>query len=300
MFIAHQKSQPLEGDRAGLTKRKRGLSIWQIIQRLVLYLVLIVGALIMLMPFAYMLGMSFNPASLSLPSPADVIPAHPTLDNYINAWTANNFSQAFLNSVIVACSATVLTVLLSAMLSFAFARYTFPGRNVLFYGMLATMTVPNIVLIIPQFVLASRLDLTNNRLGLILVYAAGMALGVYMLRGFFEEIPQELFDAAALDGCGVFRSFWSIALPLARPALAAVTIFSFAANWEEFIWAIISTNDASLYTLPVAIQQYYSVHGTDWGTIFAASTIAILPEVLVFLIFQRQFVSGIRAGGMKG
>jgi multiple sugar transport system permease protein len=281
-------------------RKKPGLSPWIIGGRILLYLALVVGALIMLSPFAYMLSMSFNPNSYTLPSPGDVIPAHPTLSNYISAWTDANFGQAFFNSVIVACSATALTVLLSASLAFAFARYDFPGRNVLFYGMLATMTVPGIVLIIPQFVLASRLGLVNNRLGLILVYAAGMAFGVYMLRGFFEEIPQELFDAAAIDGSGIFRTFWTIALPLARPALAAVIIFSFAANWEEFTWAIVSTNDSSLYTLPVAIQQYYSAHGTAWGVIFAGSVLAMLPEVLVFLIFQRHFISGIRAGGVRG
>lgn len=276
------------------------IDFWTIGGRVLLYVLLVGGALIMLSPFAYMLGISFNSNAYSLPSPTDVLPRHPTLDNYISAWTDANFGLAFFNSAIVACCATALTVLLSATLAFAFARYQFPGRNVLFYGMLATMTVPGIVLIIPQFVLASRLGLTNNRLGLILVYGAGMAFGVYMLKGFFEEIPQELFDAAAIDGSGIFRSFWSIALPLARPALAAVIIFSFAANWEEFTWAITSTNDASLYTLPVAIQQYYSAHGTNWGIIFAASVMAILPEVLVFLLFQRQFVSGIRSGGMKG
>jgi len=281
--------------------KKRRLGSWTIAGRILLYLILVGGALIMLSPFAYMLGISFNPNAATLPSPSDVIPAHPTLNNYISAWTDANFGQAFLNSVIVACSATIITALLSATLAFAFARYRFPGRNVLFYGMLATMTVPGIVLIIPQFVLASRLGLTNNRLGLILVYAAGMAFGVYLLRGFFEEIPQELFDAAAIDGSGVFRTFWSIALPLARPALAAVIIFSFAANWDEFTWAITSTNDASLYTLPVALQQFYLAQGDpNWGIIFAGSVIAILPEVLVFLIFQRQFVSGIRAGGVKG
>lgn len=279
---------------------RRRLSLWTIGGRVLLYVLLIGGALVMLSPFVYMLSISLRANSYTLPSPADVFPAHPTLENYISAWTDNDFGLAFFNSAIVACCATVLTVLLSATLAFAFARYRFPGRNVLFYGMLATMTVPGIVLIIPQFVLASRLGLTNNRLGLILVYSAGMAFGVYMLKGFFEEISQELFDAAAIDGSGIFRSFWSIALPLARPALAAVIIFSFAANWEEFTWAITSTNDASLYTLPVAIQQYYSAHGTNWGIIFAASVMALLPEVLVFLLFQRQFVSGIRSGGMKG
>jgi multiple sugar transport system permease protein len=300
MLTTLQRSQKTQEYERSSQQKKHGLSTWMIARRLLLYLLLIAGAIIMLSPFAYMLGLSFTPHSYTLPSPADFIPAHPTLANYVSAWTDNNFGQAFFNSVIVACGATFLTVLLASTLAFAFARYRFPGRHILFYGMLATMTVPGIVLIIPQFVLASRLGLTNNRLGLILVYGAGLAFGVYLLRGFFEEIPQELFDAAAIDGCGIFRTFWSIALPLARPALAAVTIFSFAANWEEFTWAITSTNDASLYTLPVAIQQYYSAHGTDWGIVFAASVLAILPEILIFLIFQRQFVSGIRAGGLKG
>jgi multiple sugar transport system permease protein len=276
------------------------VNVWHGVRRVVLYLLLTIAALIMLVPFAYMVGISLSPTTYILQDPAALISGHPTLANYANAWNGNNFGQAFLNSVIVACSATALNVLLAAMLAFAFARYQFPGRTILFYGMLATMTVPSIVLIIPQFVLASRLGLTNNRLGLILVYAAGMAFGVYLLRGFFEELPQELFDAAAVDGGGILRSFWSIALPLARPALAAVTIFSFAANWEEFTWAITSTNDSSLYTLPVAIQQYFSNHATEWGIVFAASVLAALPEIIVFLVFQRYFVSGIRAGGVKG
>jgi multiple sugar transport system permease protein len=287
-------------EKAPYTSKGRGLGLWRRVGRLLLYLLLIGGAAIMLSPFLYMVGISLSPHAYTLPSPVDVIPTHPTLNNYISAWTDDNFGLAFFNSVVVACCATAITVFLSATLAFAFARYHFPGRTILFYGMLATMTVPGIVLIIPQFVLASRLGLTNSRLGLILVYSAGMAFGVYMLKGFFEEIPQELFDAAAIDGCGILRTFWSLALPLARPALAAVIIFGFAANWEEFTWAVISTNDASLYTLPVAIQQYYSAHGANWGIIFAASVIAVVPEVAVFLLFQRQFVSGIRTGGMKG
>ena len=287
-------------EKASCTSRGCRLGLWRRGGRLLLYLLLIGGAAIMLSPFLYMVGISLSPHAYTLPSPVDVIPTHPTLNNYISAWTDGNFGQAFFNSAVVACSATAITVFLSATQAFAFARYRFPGRTILFYGMLATMTVPGIVLIIPQFVLASRLGLTNSRLGLILVYATGMAFGVYMLKGFFEEIPQELFDAAAIDGCGVLRTFWSIAIPLARPALAAVTIFGFSANWEEFTWAVISTNDASLYTLPVAVQQYYSAHGSNWGIIFAASVIAVVPEIAVFLLFQRQFVNGIRAGGMKG
>ncbi|HWE61663.1 MAG TPA: carbohydrate ABC transporter permease, partial [Chloroflexota bacterium] len=233
-------------------------------------------------------------------TPPTFIPAQPTFDNYVSAWNGNSFGQAFFNSIIVATSATALNVGLAAALAFAFARYRFPGRTMLFYGMLSTMMVPNLVLIIPQFVLASHLHLTNSRLGLILVYAAGMAFSVFLLRGFFEELPQELFDAASIDGAGTFRSFVQIGLPLARPALAAATIFSFMGNWQEFTWAITSLNDSRLYTLPIAIQQFQSNHGTQWGIVFAASTLAVGPVVVVFLIFQRQFISGVSMGAIKG
>ena len=265
----------------------------------ILYLVAIAGAFIMVVPLLYMLSTAFTPNQYVLQTPPTFIPAHPTLDNFIAAWSANNFAGAFLNSVIVATTATIITVLLSSMLAFAFGRYRFPGRRLLFYLMLATMTVPGTVLVIPQFVMASRLQLTNSLWGLIVVYSAGMALSVYLLKGFFEELPQDLFDAAAIDGCGVFQSFFRIALPLARPALAAVAIFSFSANWDEFTWAITSINDDSLYTLPVAIEQFYSNHATNWGVVFAATTIAVVPMILVFLFLQRYFVSGI-AGAVKG
>lgn len=192
------------------------------------YLLLSLGACVMLLPFAYMVGISFTSNAFILQTPPTFIPRVATLMNYVDAWDKGNFGQAFFNSVFVACGATLLNVALSSMLAFTFARYQFPGRNILFYSMLAMMTIPTLVLIIPQFVLASRAGLTNSLLGLIIVYSAGMAFSVYLLRGFFEEIPQELFDAAAIDGGGIFRMFWMIALPLARPALAAATIFAFS------------------------------------------------------------------------
>lgn len=272
----------------------------RMLTRSLLYLLVAAGALIMIGPMVYMLSTSFMPHAYVLKTPPDFIPSHPTFANYVSAWQANNFGQAFLNSTIVASCATVLNVLLAASLAYAFARYPFPGRSVLFYGMLATMTVPSLVLIIPQFVLASHLHLTNSRLGLILIYAAGMGFSVYLLKAYFEDMPQDLFDAAALDGCGVFRTLWYIALPLARPALAAATIFAFAGNWDEFTLALTLNNDQSFYTLPVAIQQFYSNHGTDWGVVFAATTIAMIPILVIFLLFQRQFVSGITAGALKG
>jgi multiple sugar transport system permease protein len=274
--------------------------VGRIMRGVLLYALVIAGAAVMVVPLLYMLSTSFMQHAYVLTTPPVFVPPQPTLDNYIAAWQGNSFGQAFLNSTIVAVSATVLNVGLASALAFAFARYPFPGRNVLFYGMLATMTVPSLVLVIPQFVLASHLHLTNSRLGLILIYAAGMGFSVYLLRSYFEDMPQDLFDAAAIDGCGVFRTLWYIALPLARPALAATTIFAFAGNWDEFTLALTLNSDQSLFTLPVAIQQFYSNHGTDWGVVFAATTIAMVPILAIFLLFQRQFVSGISAGALKG
>jgi multiple sugar transport system permease protein len=271
-----------------------------VLRTTLLYTLVIVGAAVMVVPLVYMVSTSFLPHANVFETPPEFIPRHPTLANYVSAWQENNLGRAFLNSVIVAVCATALNVGLAASLAFAFARYQFPGRNLLFYSMLAAMTVPSLVLIIPQFVLAAHLHLTNSRLGLILIYAAGMGFSVFLLRSYFEDLPQELFDAAAIDGCGVFRTLWHIALPLARPAMAAATIFAFSANWDEFTLALTLTNDQSLFTLPVAIQQFYANHGTDWGVVFAATTIAMIPMLLIFIIFQRQFVSGISAGALKG
>jgi multiple sugar transport system permease protein len=190
--------------------------------------------------------------------------------------------------------------MLSSLLAYAFARWDFPGRQFLFYTMLGTMMIPTLVLIIPQFVLAKNLHLLDSLWGLVVVYSAGTAFNMFLLRGFFEEIPQDLFDAATIDGAGAFRTFWSIALPLARPALAAVAIFSFLGAWDEFTWALTAINNQDLYTLPIALRLFQQQHGTEWGVVFAASAIAVLPTILVFVIFQRHFIKGITSGAVKG
>jgi multiple sugar transport system permease protein len=264
------------------------------------YLLLAAGALIMLLPFLYMLGTSFKPHAFVLELPPRFIPSQPTLDNYARAVTANHFGRYFLNSAMVATTSTLISVVLSAMLAYAFARWDFPGRSALFYAMLGTLMVPALVLIIPQFVLAKNLHLLNSLWGLIVVYSAGTAFNMFLLRGFFEEIPQELFDAALIDGAGPFATFWRVALPLARPALAAVAIFSFLGAWDEFTWALTAISDEKLYTLPIALRLFQQQHGTEWGLVFAASAIAVLPTILVFVIFQRHFIKGVMSGAVKG
>ncbi|HEX8218155.1 MAG TPA: carbohydrate ABC transporter permease [Chloroflexia bacterium] len=264
------------------------------------YVALFAGAFLMLAPFLYMIGTSFKPHAFVLELPPRFIPSDPTWENYVRAISSNNFGRYFLNSLLVATSSTVVIVMLSSLLAYAFARWDFPGRQFLFYTMLGTMMIPTLVLIIPQFVLAKNLHLLDSLWGLVVVYSAGTAFNMFLLRGFFEEIPQDLFDAATIDGAGAFRTFWSIALPLARPALAAVAIFSFLGAWDEFTWALTAINNQDLYTLPIALRLFQQQHGTEWGVVFAASAIAVLPTILVFVIFQRHFIKGITSGAVKG
>jgi multiple sugar transport system permease protein len=267
---------------------------------LFVYVLLILGAVIMMLPFLFMVVTALQPGTYVLSIPPNFWPSHPTLQNFVDVWSANNFGRYFLNSAIVATTSTVITVMFSSMIAFTFARYTFPGKTPLYYTMLVTLMLPTLVLIIPQFVLAKNLHLLNSLQGLIVVYSAGIPLYVFLLRGFFEDIPQDLADAAAIDGAGIWTLYWRIMMPLARPALATVTIFSFLGNWDEFTWALTSISDSNLFTLPIALQFFQGQHGTQYGLVFAASLIVVLPVVAVFVVFQRHFIKGIMSSAVKG
>jgi multiple sugar transport system permease protein len=266
------------------------------------YAALVLGAVVLMIPFIFMVSIAFSPKTYALAIPPILIPTHLTFENFVYAWNGNgiiSFAQALFNSVVVSVASTLLCVFLSAMLAFAFARYSFPGKTIFFYFILLTFMLPAMVLIIPQFVLAEHLHLINSLQGLIIIYAANMALNVFLLRGFFEDIPHDLQDAADMDGAGIWRMFWSIMLPLARPALATVTILTFLGNWTEFTYALTFLNDPNLFTLPVAIQYYQGANLTDYSVLFAASIIATVPMVIIFLLLQRHFVKGISAGAVK-
>jgi len=264
-------------------------------------LVAVAFALLMLIPFALMVSTAFKPHAYVLEIPPRLIPEAPTLDNFVEALTTNDFGRYFANSVIVSVSSTVVSVTLAAMLAFVFARYEFPGRRVLFGALLFTIMVPGLVLLIPQFVLARNLGLLNSLFGLIVVYSVlNLGLNTFLLRGFFASMPKEVFDAAEVDGAGPWRIFRAIALPLAKPGLATITIFSFLAAWDEFTWAIVTLSDRDLYTLPVAIRLFQRANGTEWGLVFAASLIALAPVLILFVALQRHVVSGAFQGATKG
>lgn len=265
------------------------------------YVVLAVGAIVMVTPFVYLLATSFKPQAYVLTIPPEFIPNPATTANYEQVLTSHNFGLYFLNSTIVAVISTALSVLISSMMAFAFARFEFRGRELIFRILLIGLIVPAMMLIVPQFVLAKQLHLLDSLVGLIVFYVAGtLALNTFLLRGFFESIPAELDQAMQIDGASAWWRYWRLALPLAKPALATATIFTFLANWDEFAWALTIITDQDKLTLPVAIQLFQGQNATQWGLVFAASAIAIVPVIVVFLVFQRYFVQGLTAGAVKG
>jgi len=261
---------------------------------------LTIGALIMIAPFLYMISTSFKPNRLAFEWPPQFIPNPATMDNYVQAWSANHFARYFANSLMVAAVTMVATTLLAAMAAYAFARFRFPGRSLVFWTMMLGLMVPGVVILIPQFLVARSLELTNSLSGLVFFYVGGgMAFNTFLLRGFFERMPAELDEAMDIDGAGALRRFVALYLPLSRPALATSAIFAFLGAWDEYSWALTTINDPDKQTLPLAIAQYQGQHATSWGLVFAASLIALVPVIVVFLAGQRHVVAGLQTGGVK-
>jgi multiple sugar transport system permease protein len=265
------------------------------------YVALTLGAAVMVLPFVYMLSTSFKTQTFVLTIPPQFVPHPATLDNYRQVWSSDGFSRAFVNSVVVAVFSTVLSLLLSSMMAYGFARFRFPGRELLFRLLLLGLMVPAMMLIIPQFVLAKHLGLIDSLTGLVIFYAGStLSLNTFLLRGFFQAIPAELEEAMEVDGAGAISRYWRLVLPLSRPVLATCTIFTFLASWDEFSWALTTITTPEKRTLPIAIALFQGQNSTLWGLVFAASIIAVIPVVLVFGVFQRHFVQGLTSGAVKG
>ncbi len=266
-------------------------------------LVLLAGAAVMVAPFLYLLSISFTEQSYVLTMPPQLIPDPPTLANYSKALTTQDVPRYFFNSLYVASVSTLVSLLLSSMMAYSFARFRFAGRELLFRILLVGLMIPAVMLLIPQFILTKYLGLLDNHLGLIIFYVAGsLAINTFLLRGFFESIPGELDEAMQVDGANSWTRYWRLALPLARPGLATATIFTFFAAWDEFAWALTIINTPELKTLPIAIRLFAGSgnNAVQWGLVFAASAIAIVPVIIVFLVFQRHFIQGLTSGAVKG
>lgn len=273
----------------------------KVTRNIVLLLIAFLGAVIMTYPFLIMVSNSLKTNVYVIEYPPQLIPENPSLQNFVDAWSSNNFQLYFRNSAIVAIVSTALTVLFSAMSAYAFARFDFPLKEPIFYTLMIMLMVPDITMIIPRFDLATKLGLRNSLWGLIVMYVAGgTSLNTFLLRGFFEQLPHELDEAMLIDGASYFDIFFKLILPLSSPALATVTLFSFMNNWDEFTWALTAIDDPLKRTLPVAIYSFQGQHGTQWGLVFAAMIIALIPVLILFFSMQKYFVSGLTTGSIKG
>jgi len=271
------------------------------LQRFVTYTLLLAGVLVVSLPFWYMFITSLKPQSLIFEMPPRLFPAEVTLKNYTAALSKDLFGLYFINSLFVATASTGLTVIVSSMLAFAFARLEFVGKEIIFRVFLIGMMIPPVMLIIPQFIIAKWLGLYNSLFSLIFVYVTmNLSMQTFLLRGVFEGIPRDLEEAALIDGADNWTVLWKVILPLSRAGLAVVTIFTFLYSWSEFPWAHVAIKETTRRTLPIAIALFQGQHLTEWGQVFAASIVALIPIVIVFVAFQRYFIQGIASTGMKG
>ncbi|SDO67857.1 carbohydrate ABC transporter membrane protein 2, CUT1 family [Nakamurella panacisegetis] len=290
------KARPAAAAADPARTNKRRLSGW-LVARIAIVLV---GAIMMILPFVIMISTSLEPNSATLPTPPHLLPLNFTTANYSDALSSNSFGLYFLNSAYVAVLTTVAVVVISSMTAFAFARFDFFLKNFVFSLLLAGLMIPGIVVIVPQFILAKNLGLTDSLNGLAVFYTGGgVAFTTFLLRAFFERVPRELDEAMTVEGASTLRKFLRLYLPLARPALATAAVFAFLGAWDEYIWALTVITDVDKRTLPLGIAAFQGEHGSAWGLIFAGSTLAVIPVIIVYVAGQKHLISGITAGAVK-
>jgi ABC-type sugar transport system, permease component len=269
------------------------------IEQIVVHLILIIWLLISVIPFLWMLSTSFKGPGEIFLFPPKWIPKNPTLKNYKDLFQQMNFGRPFLNSIIVSLSTTFLSVVLATMAGYGFAKFNFKNKNVLFLIILGTVMVPGQITMIPVFLLLTKLNLLNTYWGLILPALAN-AFNIFFMRQFISGIPDELIEAAKMDGANEGWIFFKVILPLSKPAMAAITIFTFTGSWNNFLWPLIIATDESMYTLPVAISVLGGQYTENIAMQMAGSVIVILPLIVVFLFTQKYFIKGITFTGLKG
>jgi raffinose/stachyose/melibiose transport system permease protein len=230
-----------------------------------------------------------------------LFPANPRWENYLYAWTKADFGLYFLNSLFYTVTVVLGVIAISSMAAYAFSRLEFPGRNFFFILLISTMMIPIPGSFIALYVLLNKLGLVDTRLGYILPQInGGLALGIFLLKTFFDDLPKELEDSARIDGCGRFRVYWHIALPLARPAIAVLAIFNILAVWNEYILAMLVLSDRELMPLQRGLMVFQGAHITEYPLLMAGIVITVLPVLVVYLLLQKHIIKGITAGAVKG
>jgi multiple sugar transport system permease protein len=280
---------------------RRRLAVGEVAITAALYLITAVGAVIMLLPFYWMVASSLMTLPEIIARPPVWFPRVPQLHNYADLAAALPIDRIYINSLIVTISVTSLVLFTSSLTGFGFAKYHFPGRDTLFLLVLATMMIPFFLLLIPVFFIVKVLGWVDTYLGLIVPNAV-TAYGIFLMRQFILGVPDELLDAARIDGSSEFGLYWRIVLPLSGPALAALTILAFLYHWNAFLWPLVVIRSQDLWTIPIGLNnlRLYASSTDTLDLQMAGATIAVVPVLVVFVALQRYFIQGITLSGLKG
>ncbi len=271
--------------------------------KLIIYTFLLSGAFLAFFPFAWMISTAFKIPEQVLALPIRWIPDPITWSNFAAAWRRFDFARYFLNTMFISTTVTVLSVTICSMAGYAFAKRRFWGRDTIFNLLLATLTIPGAVLMAPLFLVILKFGWINQFIGIIVPFCVSVA-NIFIMRQYISTIPTELDEAARIDGASDLGIWWHIILPLSKPAMATVAIFSFVGAWDGFLWPLIVLKDKEMWTLNVALgllqTEYIAAEGSPWGVMMAGSVLVVLPLIGVFLTLQRYFMSGLTIGAVKG
>ena len=261
------------------------------------YIVMGLGGLLMIFPFVWMIATSFK-------QPWDVynlsiIPPEPTLYNYQRLLEGSNFPRWFFNSFVVSTAVTLSVLFFDSLVGYALCKFKFRFKNLIFITILSTMMIPTEMLVIPWYIMSRGLGWADSYWG-IMFPGIMTGFGTFLMRQFFQNVPDDLIDAGRIDGLNEFQIWWKIAIPLVKPAISALAIFTFLGNWNAFLWPLIVTSDSNLYTLPVGLAFFSGEFQTEWEMVMTGASVATVPVLIVFLIFQKQIVRGIALTGLKG
>lgn len=266
--------------------------------KLLVHIILIIGSIAMVFPFLWMILTSFKTFSETTRIPPVIFPKSFSLANYRTVFLTLPFKQFYFNTMVTSFTVTFGQLIIASMAAYAFARIKFPGRKLLFYLVLSVMMVPSQIFTIPQYMTMKHLHLLNSIPALI-IPGLFSSFSVFLLRQFFLTLPIELEEAATIDGCGKFKTFYSIMLPLAKPGIIAASIFSVLWSWNDLMWPLIVNNSMEKMTLAAGLASLQGQHLTNYPVIMAGSFLAVWPMIIIFLVFQKQFVEGIALSGTK-
>lgn len=265
--------------------------------RIITWTLLFIGGLIMVTPLAFMFSTSLKTSSQIYD--LRLIPADPTIQNYVTILADGRFLRWFFNSMFVAIVVTLSNVFFDSLVGYTLAKFQFRGRYFIFIAILSTLMIPTEMLVIPWYLMSSKLGWLDSYWGIMF---PGMmtAFGTFLMKQFFEGVPNDFLEAARVDGLNEFQIWWKVAMPLVTPALSALAIFTFLGNWTAFFWPLIVTTSKELYTLPVGLSSFAVEQSIQWEMIMTGAAIATLPTLIVFLVLQRYIVRGVMLAGLKG